>query len=509
MSSELVQSVAFFQGASAQAGEKKSQISGDTPAVLFFELLTSSFAAQASTSKSVSAGELISPSTEVKTTATGQEVKIEHTTPEPSVRTESTRQQQTSTNEPRQESTTTTTRSEAAASDKTTETAPRESDQPARQQTAEEPQQNRNSEDATRAQTQQQQVQRSEAAGQAKAAVVQETPKQSLPNTEALRAEVQRPTTTNTQQTTAATVQETVVKEATVTRPVESALLGAEASRAVKAETQQPAVQDFAQFLGKTAVRSAEAVQPSVETQTGNQAGGEQQGGNSQSQQSTANVSAADVFAQALSNGAENASANAVKQVANVTGTQATMQVQSATGAQTVDSPVAGKVPTQQQGVAEGQKTEQTARSQQPVPAERVIRQVVQAARISISQGREEIKLVLKPDSLGTLRVKITVEGERVTAHITAENENVRSALESNVRQLQQALESQNLRVNQIVVSLQGDGQAQQQADQSGQQGHGGVQQGNQLAEEETELVASDAEQGGETERVSQVDLRV
>ena len=83
-----------------------------------------------------------------------------------------------------------------------------------------------------------------------------------------------------------------------------------------------------------------------------------------------------------------------------------------------------------------------------------IINQVIKAAKISIKGGKEEIKLLLKPQDLGWLKVKISVEGQRVTAHIGAENEHVRSLIENNLTQLQQALQSQNMKVSQIHVDV-------------------------------------------------------
>ena len=511
MSGELMQAAALIQGDAVQADSKKIKLSAETPAALFLELLTNSFAAQAENIQGASAGELFSSGDQRVATAPKQQsatVESETAKSQP-VRTEAVQTRQ-SNYEPRQE--VASTRAESTPAERQETNAYRETAQTSRQageqtQQAQQAQQAQTSNSGVESPREQTAVASKAVVAQVRTAVAQETAKQEAPALETLRANIKQNTATSTQGNAA--TQETIVKEAPAARSLESSLLGAEAQRNVKAGTQQSAVQELTQFLGKAAVRSTEAVQPSGQTQSGNQAGGEQQGGNAQPQQSTANASANEIFAQVLGNGAET-SANAVKQAAAVrVATSAQVQQAAATQNSAPATTAASRVPTQQQGVAEGQKTAQTARSQQPVPAERVIRQVVQAARISVTQGREEIKLVLKPDSLGTLRIKITVQGQQVTAHITAENEGVRDALETNVRQLQQALENQNLRVNQIVVSLQGDGQAQQQADQSGRQGHGGVQQENRLAEEETELVASDAEQGGETKSVSQVDLRV
>jgi flagellar hook-length control protein FliK len=87
--------------------------------------------------------------------------------------------------------------------------------------------------------------------------------------------------------------------------------------------------------------------------------------------------------------------------------------------------------------------------------------------------GKEEMKILLKPEQLGWLKVKISVEGQRVVAHFSAENEFVRSLLESNMNQLQQALQNQNLKVTQISIDV-----ADQNSGQQASQPHGHDQRG-------------------------------
>jgi len=151
------------------------------------------------------------------------------------------------------------------------------------------------------------------------------------------------------------------------------------------------------------------------------------------------------------------------------------------------------------------------AQAQLPLPAERVMNQVVRAARISISNGREEIKLLLKPDSLGWLKIKISIEGHSVTARITVEHEGVRDLIESNVRQLQQALQNQNLRVNQIVVQLQADSDPDHHAQQPGGGGNGAGGSNEALTDLEDGVEQEETPDpcGGDIGEGSQVDVRV
>lgn len=151
------------------------------------------------------------------------------------------------------------------------------------------------------------------------------------------------------------------------------------------------------------------------------------------------------------------------------------------------------------------------AQAQLPLPAERVMKQVVRAARISVGQGREEIKLLLKPDSLGWLKIKISIEGHSVTARITVEHEGVRDLIESNVKQLQQALQNQNLRVNQIVVQLQADSNPDHHAQQPGGGGNGAGGSNEALTDLEDGVEQEETPDPcrGDIGEGSQVDVRV
>lgn len=83
-----------------------------------------------------------------------------------------------------------------------------------------------------------------------------------------------------------------------------------------------------------------------------------------------------------------------------------------------------------------------------------IINQVVKAAKVSVNSGTQEMKLLLKPEELGWLKVKITMADGKMTAHFGVENEAVKSLLEGNLNQLQQALNGQNLKVAQITIDV-------------------------------------------------------
>ena len=156
---------------------------------------------------------------------------------------------------------------------------------------------------------------------------------------------------------------------------------------------------------------------------------------------------------------------------------------------------------------SEAGSAQKAAPAREPAQADKLLRQVVKATKITISRGREEMRMLLKPERLGWLKVRIAVEGQKVTARLVVENQGVRDLLESNVRNLHQALQSQNLKVSQIVVDLQGDGGSQLRESDGGS-----GSKADSDRSPATEDTAPDAETGwpdAEETGDSLVDLRV
>jgi len=101
--------------------------------------------------------------------------------------------------------------------------------------------------------------------------------------------------------------------------------------------------------------------------------------------------------------------------------------------------------------------TEKLVRSRQA----EIVKQIVRSARLMTKgDGTQELKLILKPESLGWLKMNVSMQGQKMTALITAENDSVRTMLEQNIHQLQTSLQNQNIRVHQIVIQVSGEQQA-------------------------------------------------
>lgn len=85
---------------------------------------------------------------------------------------------------------------------------------------------------------------------------------------------------------------------------------------------------------------------------------------------------------------------------------------------------------------------------------EEILRQVVNHVRLRVGNGHSEIRIHLKPEFLGQLKIAVQIEGGLIAASFTAENLQVKQLLEANLPLLKQSLEEQGLRFDRLDVSL-------------------------------------------------------
>jgi len=106
---------------------------------------------------------------------------------------------------------------------------------------------------------------------------------------------------------------------------------------------------------------------------------------------------------------------------------------------------------TQQQPVAGGEIPNQTETS--PVSRENVFEQIVEKARIMAGNGHSEMELDLKPDHLGKIQLRISLENNLISARFIAESEQVKAILETNLADLKRQLQENGVNVQQLLVS--------------------------------------------------------
>jgi hypothetical protein len=83
--------------------------------------------------------------------------------------------------------------------------------------------------------------------------------------------------------------------------------------------------------------------------------------------------------------------------------------------------------------------------------------QIVQRAVVQVRNDQSEIKIHLKPDFLGNVRMQILTENHQVSVRILTELPAVRDMIEAGIQQLKSELQSQGLQVDRLEVSVSDD----------------------------------------------------
>ncbi len=90
-----------------------------------------------------------------------------------------------------------------------------------------------------------------------------------------------------------------------------------------------------------------------------------------------------------------------------------------------------------------------------PSQPKEFISQLAERMQVQMQDGKEEIRIQLKPDMLGHLEIRAESTANGVVARIVAESGNVKNYLESNLHLLHQSLQDQGLKVDRIQVTIQ------------------------------------------------------
>jgi flagellar hook-length control protein FliK len=86
-----------------------------------------------------------------------------------------------------------------------------------------------------------------------------------------------------------------------------------------------------------------------------------------------------------------------------------------------------------------------------------VFDQIVQRAAVHVKNDQGEIRIDLKPEFLGHVRLQIVTENQQVTVRILTELPMVRDMIESSIQQLKSDLQQQGLRVERVEVAVADD----------------------------------------------------
>ena len=98
-----------------------------------------------------------------------------------------------------------------------------------------------------------------------------------------------------------------------------------------------------------------------------------------------------------------------------------------------------------------------TSESTQRSLSSQAMHQIVQKAVLSFNNGQNEIRIDLKPEFLGHIRMQIVTDSHQVAVKILAESPFVKDMLDSNLNQLKADLQAQGLKVDELEVSVAHD----------------------------------------------------
>jgi flagellar hook-length control protein FliK len=131
----------------------------------------------------------------------------------------------------------------------------------------------------------------------------------------------------------------------------------------------------------------------------------------------------------------------------------------------TVASSGPKSVPTSQSEGAGGVKSDSA--STQPLAKEEIVQQIVSSAKLRFSNGQNEIRIQLKPEHLGQVRLSISTDQQQVMVKVVAELPVVKELLETNLPQLRSELQGQGLEIDKFDVSVGGDAETQNKEQQT------------------------------------------
>jgi flagellar hook-length control protein FliK len=125
------------------------------------------------------------------------------------------------------------------------------------------------------------------------------------------------------------------------------------------------------------------------------------------------------------------------------------------------DEPVANETPSAnniEMLAARAEQAVNRAVPQQPVNTANVIEQIMSQVKVSNAGANfTEIRLTLKPESLGDIVLRVLTQNGIVTAQFEAESQRVKEALESSFNLLRDALQEAGIKFSELSVSVRQD----------------------------------------------------
>ena len=118
-----------------------------------------------------------------------------------------------------------------------------------------------------------------------------------------------------------------------------------------------------------------------------------------------------------------------------------------------------------------------------------MMEQLSKGVAVAVNENRSEMKLILHPEALGEVTVRVQVEEGKVTAKLDVQQVQTKNTIEANIPQLREALTSRGLTMERIEISTAqnslADGTSKQQQNRSGKRSKNGFER----VEEEEDVV--------------------
>lgn len=83
-----------------------------------------------------------------------------------------------------------------------------------------------------------------------------------------------------------------------------------------------------------------------------------------------------------------------------------------------------------------------------------VIKQIVEAAKVTVTQEVSSMEIQLNPENLGKINLSVVAKDGMITAQITAENETVKKAIENQMSVLKENFNNQGIKVEAVEVTI-------------------------------------------------------
>lgn len=90
--------------------------------------------------------------------------------------------------------------------------------------------------------------------------------------------------------------------------------------------------------------------------------------------------------------------------------------------------------------------------------AESIVRQLVDAIKVSVTENTTSMELQLTPENLGKVNLLVAAKGDVITAQLTAQNEAVKTAIENQLVTLKESFQAQGLKVEAVEVTIASHG---------------------------------------------------